>query len=131
MSAENVETLRQGYDRVAREGPEAMTDLVDPSFEFVIPPEMSAEPDTYVGAEGIRRWYAGWDGTMEEIRFETYELIDAGDKVLAHMRLRATGSSSGIEVDQEGFQVWSFRDGRAVRLETFPDLESAKTAAGL
>jgi len=29
------------------------------------------------------------------------------------------------------FQLWSFRDGRAVRMEMFHDLDDARRAAGL
>jgi ketosteroid isomerase-like protein len=38
---------------------------------------------------------------------------------------------SSIEVDRRTTQVWTFRDGRVVRMETFMDRALALEAAGL
>jgi ketosteroid isomerase-like protein len=131
VSAENVETVRRGLEAYARTGFEGILELLHPDFTIVVPPELSAEPDTYVGHEGAGRYFAGFDG-LTDGRLEPAEIIDAGpDTVITRLHLRATGRESGIEVDQESVQVWTLRDGQLARAEAFADMESARAAADL
>jgi ketosteroid isomerase-like protein len=74
-------------------------------------------PMTYVGIEGARRWFADMDEVWEQFRFESAELIDAGDRVVVIGRLVGKGKASGIEVEQPIAVVWTVRDGRIVRGE--------------
>jgi ketosteroid isomerase-like protein len=93
---------------------------------------MSAEPDTYRGRDGIRRWFGGFDGYMEDVRMDLEQLEEAGpETVVAQMRLRARGTESGIAVDQPVAQVLRLRDGRVRRIEVYPTMEEARAAAGL
>ena len=80
---------------------EAALEVMDEDIVIVIPPDVSAEPDTYRGHEGVRRYFAGFEGMLEDVRYETFELIPEGDHVLAHARLGGRGVSSGLEVDLE------------------------------
>jgi ketosteroid isomerase-like protein len=90
------------------------------------------EPDTYRGAEGVRRYFESFEDAMEDIRFVTEgEFIDAGDKVVVPFRLAARGKETGIEVEQPAVQVWTLKDGKAVRVEVFASREQAFEAAGL
>lgn len=131
MADENVETIRRGFEAYNRDGVEALLAFLDPEFEAVTAPELTVEPDTYRGHEGIRRYFESFYEVMEDIRFEPQELIDAGDQVVVLVRLRARGKDTGIEAEQSLFQVWTVRDGRAVRLETFAERSEALRAAGL
>jgi ketosteroid isomerase-like protein len=129
---DNVELVKRAFETLAREGLEGILDFIHPEFETEIPPELSAEPDTYRGHEGVRRWFGGFEGYMEDVRLELVDdPIGAGDKVVVPARLVARGSDSGIEVEQRVFQVWTIRDGRAIRVVPFPDLARARAAAGL
>jgi ketosteroid isomerase-like protein len=111
-------------------GAERLIDYVHQDFEGTVPPELSAEPDRYRGPDGVRRWFAGFEDTLDDVRIVPLEMIEAGDRVIVPVRLTARGAGSGIEVEQDVVQVWRFRDGKVVRLDAFPDLESAREAAG-
>src|SRR5207248_11749530 len=95
------------------------------------PSSLALEPDTYHGADGLRRWMDGWGDTMDEIRFEADELIDAGDRVVAVTRLVTRSSTTGIELDQTVAMVWTLRDGLAVRMDPYATREEALAAVGL
>src|SRR6266540_2518338 len=110
MSKENVEIVLRGFDALSRGGVEAMLELIDPDFEATVPPELSVEPDTYRGHDGLRRYFAGFEGAMEDVRFEFVEAVDAGDMVVVTMRLRAKGKDTGNEVEQLAYQVWTDRN---------------------
>ena len=45
--------------------------------------------------------------------------------------MNSRGRGSGVEVANEGFQVWHFRDGRGARIEEYVDRAEALEAAGL
>lgn len=130
MAEDNVEIVKRGFEALHRDGIDAMIDLLDPEFEATVPPELSVEPDTYRGHEGMRRYFAAFEG-LDEVRFEFVDAVGAGDKVVATMRLRAKGTDTGIEVEQLAYQVWTVRNGKAVRVEAFADKSAALEAAGV
>lgn len=132
MSERNVELVKQGFDAFAREGWRALLPFLHPEFEAITSPDVAMEPDTYRGEEGVRRYFESFEDAMEDIRFITEgEFIDAGDKVVVPFRLAARGKETGIEVEQPAVQVWTLKDGKALRVEVFGSRERALEAAGL
>jgi ketosteroid isomerase-like protein len=75
------------------------------------------------------RWFESFYDAVDEIRFESDDYMAIGDKVIVEARLIVRGRDSGIEVEQRIIQVWTMRDGSAIRLETFADREQALDAA--
>jgi ketosteroid isomerase-like protein len=131
VSSDNVEILRRGLEAFNRDGVEGLIEILDPDFEGQADPELTTEPGVYVGHEGIRRWFAGFEGFMDDVHFEADQFIPAGDSVLVPGRLVGRGRGSGIEAAQRLFQVWTLRDGKAVRLVSYTDMASARAAAGI
>jgi ketosteroid isomerase-like protein len=131
MSSENVELVRAALQQFNREGIDAVARNIHPDFETTTPSSLAVEPDTYRGPEGIRRWMDAWGDTMDEIRFEVDELIDAGDRVIAMTRLMARSASTGIELEQGVAMVWTLRNGRAVRMDPYATRDEALAAAGI
>ena len=68
---------------------------------------------------------------FETIDLRAEELIDAGDKVFAWIRFSGRGTTSGAPVEMEQAQIWTFREGRVVRVEEYFDRTEALEAAGL
>jgi len=129
MSEENVEVLRRGYTALASGGVEEMLALTDPEFELVTPASLASEPGAYRGHEGVRAWFASFDGVMEGVQLEARSFTDFGDNVLVETVLSARGRATGIETEQVAFLVWKVRDGLVVRGEAFPEREAAEEAA--
>ena len=130
MSDENIEIVKRGFEALDAGGVEAMIELLDPDFEATVPPELSVEPDTYRGHEGMRRYFAAFEG-LEDVRFEFVDGVAVGDKVVVTMMLRAKGTGTGIPVEQLAHQVWTIRDGKAVRVEAYANKADALAAAGI
>ena len=124
----NVDVVRRLFDRFAEGGIEPTLDLIDENVVVEIPPDMSAEPDTYYGHDGVRRYFAGFDGMIEDLRYVALELIPAGDHVLAHVRLSGRGVTSGLDVSLEPYVLHELKDGKLVRIRPYPDRESAEAA---
>jgi ketosteroid isomerase-like protein len=131
MSQENVDVVRQGLEAFNSEDMERILAFVDPDFETAVSGELSAEPDTYRGHDGIRRYFESFRDAMDEIRFEPERFWDAGEAVVVALRLTAKGRQTAIRVEQRIAQVWSIRDGRAVSVRTYTSIAEALRAAGL
>jgi ketosteroid isomerase-like protein len=131
MSRENVEAARRGFEALERGGVEAFLDFIDPEFETTTPPELTVEPATYKGREGLRHYFESFYEIMEEVRFEPEEFIDAGDQVVVPARLVARGRDTGIEAVQQLAMVWTIRDGKGLRVDTYATRAEALAAAGL
>jgi ketosteroid isomerase-like protein len=128
VSQSNAEVVQQLFDRFAEGGIEPTLELFSEDVVIEIPPDMSAEPDDYHGHDGVRRYFAGFDGMIEDLRYEAIEVLPAGDLVLAHVRLSGRGVSSGLDVDIEAYVVHELVDGTIVRIRPYPDLEAAERA---
>jgi ketosteroid isomerase-like protein len=103
-------------------------ELVSEDFSVEIPSELSAEPDTYEGHAGARRYFEGFDGLIDDVRFEPLEFFDEGGAVLVWLTLSGRGAASGIEVEQyAAVAVW-LEAGKVVRMQPFADLDSAREA---
>jgi ketosteroid isomerase-like protein len=131
MARTNLDVVRQLFDSFAGSGVDAALELIDETVIVEIPPEMSAEPDSYHGHAGVRRYFAGFDGMISDLRYEPLELIPVGDDVvLAHVRLSGRGASSGLGVSLEPYVVHRLRDGRIVHMRPYLDRASAEAALG-
>jgi len=129
VTVSNVEVVRQMFEGFREEGIEGALATLDENVVIEIPADLSAEPDDYRGHDGARRYFAGFAGMLEDIRYEAIALIPAGECVIAQMRLSGRGVSSGIDVDLEGFTLHDLADGKITRIRPYADLESALSAA--
>ena len=127
MSQENVEIIRRGYEHWRATGEiRAHPDFVWDVSELGWP-----DQQIYSGPQGANQfnaeWADAWDGW--EIEVEAY--IDAGERVVAIVKQRGRSKGSGITVDMRFAQVWTFRDGRAIRMQMYASPDEALEAAGL
>jgi ketosteroid isomerase-like protein len=79
-------------------------------------------------ARGLAHWLSGFEPGFE---FRVVELIDAGDRVLMHIAYHGRGRASGVELEQEWFNLWEIRDGKPFRCLNILDEGEALEAAGL
>jgi ketosteroid isomerase-like protein len=129
VTNENVEVVRRLFQRFDENGVEGVIETMADDIVIEIPPELSAEPEDYRGHDGARRYFAGFSGMIDDVRYEPLALIPAGDAVIAHIRLSGRGSSSGLDVDLEAFVLHEFANGRIVRMRPYAELEEAQSAA--
>ena len=131
MSQEDVEIVRSALTAGNRGDREAVLRFVHP--EIVIDATRRVfNPTTYVGMEGVRRWFAEMGEIWEHFRLEPAELLDAHDRVLVIGRLVGEGKASGARVGQPIRGLWTVRNGRIVRGEIgYANRREALEAAGL
>jgi ketosteroid isomerase-like protein len=123
-----VELVREVLARFNGTDRDAIFELLSEDFVAEIPPSLSAEPDVYEGHEGARRYLDGFDGLMDDVRFEPLEFHVEGEKVIVDMLMKGRGAASGIPVEQRTAVVHSIADGKITRMDPYPDLEAARAA---
>jgi ketosteroid isomerase-like protein len=129
MSEENVEFVRQGFEALGDGDVEALMPLIHPEFELTTPPALAAEPDTYRGPDGLRRYFESFYEAMDRVTFEPEDFIRVGERVVVPSTLRTRGRTTGIETTQRVVQIWDVKDGKAFRVEVYATLEEALEAA--
>ena len=131
MARSNVDIVRDSFETLAVQGVDGFLEYIHPDFVSVAPPELSVEPQTYRGHEGVKRWFDLWYEAVDEVRLEPEEIIDAGEKVVVPLRIVVRGHDSGIEVGQSLTWVSTLRDGLVVHMETYASKEAALQALGM
>ena len=132
MSQENVEIVRRLVALISQ-ADEAFWDELPPEAVFDFSRRL-INPVVLRGRDQVRAFTEG-EGQMWEgghLAYQPKELIDAGDKVLALVRVIGRGQASGVEVEAYTWSMWTFRDGKPVEWTYFgDDRASALEAVGL
>jgi ketosteroid isomerase-like protein len=81
--------------------------------------------ESYRGPEGLLEWMDEGDDAFDDFTVELLEVEELAGHVLASMRQRGRGKASGAEVDHRFTHVWTLRDGRAIRLQSFANRDDA------
>jgi ketosteroid isomerase-like protein len=130
MSQENVETLRAVYASWERGDLAASLPLFDESLTLAVDPDI---PDggNYEGTDGVRSYMSRFLEPWASLSMagESFEAV--GDTVLVKVRQTGVGRGSGVPVELQYFQLWTFRGGKVIRLEVIMSEERALEAVGL
>src|SRR6478609_2619585 len=127
MSQENVEIVRSIYLAVER-GDYSSSRWADPDIEFVAP----HEERPLRGVEAMQRSWRDFLSAWKDFKAEPEEIIDAGEHVLVLEKVGGRGRGSGAPA--EGLRsatLFTFREGRVVRLAQYTDRDEALEAVGL
>jgi ketosteroid isomerase-like protein len=105
-------------------------ELLAEDAEWVNPPD-AVEPGTRQGADSFNRAIANVFAAWDDVRFETERITDNGEEVVALGRLHGHIHGPGMEVDSPHGQIWTFRDGRVIRMRWFNTHREALEAVGI
>jgi uncharacterized protein len=130
MSDQNVALVAACYDAFNRGAWDEVEAAGDPAITLEEPAELPA-PERPSGRDAVLRYLRSFETVWTDAVWETDELLDAGDKVLAEVRFRAIGRKSGVPVEMRWVHVWTVRQGRAYRIQAFLDRANALEAAGV
>ena len=132
MSQENVDTVRRAYEHFRATG-DVLPEALDLDFVW----DMSKfggwpERQTYPGIEGARQFLADWSESWEDWEVEQLDdLRDAGDRVVGAYRQRGRAKATGMPLEMDFAQVWTFRDDKLIRMEMYASAQEALEAVGL
>ena len=127
----DLEDLRAAFEAIGKRDWDRALVVLHPDAVWYDPVEV---PDSgvHTGHEEIRRfWEEELFEAWEEWHTDLHELIPSGDKILAVVDLVGTARHSGIQLELDLFQVFTFKDGLAVEQQGFLNREQAFEAAGI
>ena len=127
MSQAAIARVRTGYEAMSRGDWDAVLALWHPDIEL-----KSTLFGTYVGHQDVRRAIEDQLRPFEEVVLEPFEFFERGDQIAVFVliRYRLRGTSVTPPEVRIG-TVWTMRDGKAIRCETFPRREQALEALEL
>jgi ketosteroid isomerase-like protein len=125
----NVEITRRLFSAFNEEGIEGVLPYYDDDCE-VYDPDVPRNR-TYRGKEGLRSFLNLVLMGAEQTEIRDYELLPAGDRVVALVRTYFRGDGGGPEVEVRDAHTMTFRDGKIVYWRLYIDGVEALTDAGL
>jgi ketosteroid isomerase-like protein len=125
----NVEICRRVLEAFNDEGIEGVLPYYDDDCE-VYDPDLPSDR-TYRGKEGLRSFLDLVLTGSEQTEIRDYELLPAGDRVVALIRTYFRGDGGGPEVEVRDAHTMTFRDGKIVYWRLYIDRTEALTDAGL
>jgi hypothetical protein len=142
MSQENVELVLGLYpppdedfvpvcrdDSLWAKQAEALAPFIHADFECVMY-EFGSEK-CYAGLDGLRAFLLDWMGPWVTYRMEVEEAIDLGERVVLLNQDRGRREGSTQEVKGRLAAVFTIRDGKIARLDTYMTRAEALQAVGL
>jgi ketosteroid isomerase-like protein len=91
----------------------------------------SAQQPQYRGGEGVLEGWRDWLSPWASYRLEAEDFLDGGDEVVVLVRVRARTVHDGVDIEHAPAAVWTFEDGKVVRIRFFLEREEALKAVGL
>ena len=128
-STQTIHALLEAWRR--GEVDPALLDLLDPkvTYEDYDLPDHAGE--VFHGPAGVLEAMESWSEPYEEMTNKLERIVGSGDCLVAMHRFRARARRTGIEFDQPSAYVYTFRDGKIIRIRGFWDPAEALAAAGL
>ena len=127
MSKENVEIARAALDAYNRRDLEAALKHAAPDCEFDWSRSVGPQRGVYGPGEFRKLDLAQ---TLESVRIEAQEFIAAGEHLITPLIGYARGRD-GMEVTARFSALWTFREGKVVRVTLYQERQEALEAVGL
>jgi ketosteroid isomerase-like protein len=130
MSEENVAILKESFARFERDGVPDF-EMFDPDIELI---NFDSFPVTrpYHGWGGMVDWLVDVSEPFEGFRFELVDVLAHDDeRVVTTCRASGKSTAGGPPFELVWGVVWTFRDGKTVRVEGLRTGAEALEAAGL
>jgi ketosteroid isomerase-like protein len=139
MSQENVEIVRRWLDAWTRwfnspRDPDRLTQLAS----RYMAPDVTYEEDpvwpdagTYRGPDAVLSRFSDYIGLVHLEGVEPGEVIDAGDLIVAEVRITMLGADAGEPIEFLWTYTMRIEGGRIAHLRAWYDPEQAAQAAGL
>jgi ketosteroid isomerase-like protein len=131
MPHANANVVRAVVEAQQRRDWKAFRRLYDPAIEWEDASGLWGDWGKRRGFEEVRDAWVTWFEAFEQVDFEIEELLEAGENVVAFIRVAGRGRESGLVIEQRLPSVWTVRGGRVVRVRGYREDADALDAAGL
>ena len=108
----------------------AFAEVMADDIEWVDPGDPDDDPNagTFRGKEAVQGWFGGLASTLDYTTFEPREFIAQNDKVVSLVYSEATVRDTGRAFVNPEAHVWTVRDGKLARFQSYHDTAAAAAA---
>jgi ketosteroid isomerase-like protein len=133
MSQQNVEAFKRFADANNRRDVDAMLEELDADVEWrsAILGSLGGDATVHRGHDGVREMLRDLYEAFSEFQVEFTDIRDLGDRVVAIGRWVTRGEESGIETAPPLASVVEFKNGKAIRVQSYLDPKEALADVGL
>jgi len=109
---------------------EALAEVMADDIEWVDPGDPDDDPNagTFKGKEAVLGWFGGLATTRDYTTFEPREFIAQNDKVVSLVYSEATVRDTGRAFVNPEAHVWTIRDRKLARFQSYHDTAAAAAA---
>ena len=133
-NAERVRAAYEHWEQSLGSDPEPFLALVAEDFEMssvLDPPELHELARNHYGLDRVREYFAALNADWEMIDFPTERVVEQDDTVVWTGRCTWRHRHTGRLATTPKVDIWSFYDGRAVRMFEMFDTLAFVRGAGL
>ena len=133
MSAEAVQTLRDGYGALNRGEWDRSAEFLHPEISrHFVEGQGPDAPETLTGRAAIVEFWSTFFAAWEAWEMAPEDLVEAPNgKILVTLHFHARGAGSGFPMELDYWQVIDVRDGKVYRVDNYLSRERACEACGL
>jgi uncharacterized protein len=131
LGDERAHTVMRGYEAFNTGELDEAIQMFDPAIvwhTWIVPGPGGA---TYHGLEGVRELWSDARNVFRNFRNDPERIILGDDKVVAFVCVRGQGLASGAEVEGRIAHVYTFRDGKVLKVDSYEDRDEALEVAGV
>ena len=126
----NMELVKHAYEVFAQGDVPAFLGLLDPEVEWIEPAGVPGIEGTYIGPDSVLNdvlvpLTTEWQG----LTLAPEEFFDAGDVLVVLGSISATHSTTGEALSSPHIAVWTLRDGKVVKYQSFVNTAAFVEAA--
>ncbi len=126
---DNVQQVKDAYGAFGRGDIAAVMETLSDDIEWIIPgPSEIPTSGTQRGKQAVQTWFGTLAQTIAYQRFEPYEFIADGDKVVVLLHVEGTMQHNKRSFAGDEAHVFTTRGGKTVRFHAFEDTEAFATA---
>ena len=130
MSQQDLTALRAEYAAMSRRDWNAVLSAAHPDFELTTPGG-GLDAETIRGVESARRAFEDFFSPFEAVSVEPEAFFEGKGRIVVYFLQRARPVGSSAFVERRAAHLWTMRDGKAAKLEIFPERVQALEVAGL
>jgi len=130
MSQENVERIRRAFAGTTAGDFSYLPDIIDENCEFRLPPDFPGTQETR-GPEGFLSVVREVEEALGDVRYEPQEFLDREERLFAGVRTVGHARHTGLAIDLLVYWVYTFREGKVVKMEAYLDRTEALEALEL
>jgi ketosteroid isomerase-like protein len=124
----NVEIVRKAIEAFNRRDVNAIAALAGDNFEYDWSRSIGPNAGVFHGPEGFFEFVQDQWSMFDEVRLAVHELIPRGPHVVASTTVHGRGRD-GIAVSANSASLYTFENGRLVRVTLYQNREEALAAA--